>query len=91
MPESNLGLFPPCVARRSQKGPPEISNDSKTATDEYTVYIPGGKHPYEVTISGLPKIGDEWDLTHNTDLGKWTCDQITWSNIGTVSGGGTPQ
>lgn len=80
MPESNLGLFPPYVARRSQKGPPDLSNDSQTATDEYTVYIPGGKHPFEVTITGLPEIGDEWDLTKNKNLGKWKCDDISWSN-----------
>lgn len=77
MPSRDYGAFTANVARRSQKGPPSLSENENTATDEYTVFL-GDKHPNEVTISGLPKLGDSWDLAPSGET--WICDQITWSN-----------
>lgn len=71
----DVGRFTYNVARRSQKGGTSIGAGGRSATDTYTVVIPSGKHPDEVTITGLPQIHDEWDI--NDD---WYCDQITWSN-----------
>jgi hypothetical protein len=72
---SDVGNFTYGVARRSQKGPPTFSKDDKSAVDEYTVLLPHGSHPYQATITGLPSIGDDWDIKAG-----WECDQISWSN-----------
>lgn len=76
--QAAIGQFQANVARRSQKGPPSLSENENTATDEYTVFIPNQQHPNEVRITGLPKLGDAWDLAPSGQ--KWLCDQINWSN-----------
>lgn len=71
----DVGRFTYNAVRRSQKGPQTLKKGDCTATDEYTVVIPNQKHPEEVTITGLPKIGDKWDLNND-----YKCTQIIWQN-----------
>ena len=75
MANDTLGTFTAGVAKRTQKGPPRISENDKQATDKWTVWLPQGGSPMENTITGLPEIGDEWDLDED-----YVCDEITWEN-----------
>lgn len=70
-----LGNFTANVPRLSQKGPPTIRKGDKTATDVYTVWIPGGLHPIEAGVSGIPDIGDAWDIDDS-----YICESVTWAN-----------
>lgn len=76
MAQTGIGKFTYNVARRTQKGGETIGKKvTNSASDEYTVVIADGKHPNEVTISGLPNLGDEWDLHAD-----WFCTKISWTN-----------
>lgn len=75
MPTQTLGNFTANVPRRTQKGPPRLSKGERTATDVYTVWIPGGLHPYEAGVTGIPAIGDAWDIDD-----AYECEEVTWSN-----------
>lgn len=72
---ADVGKFTYGVARRTQKGGPQISKNDSYLTDTWTVVLPSGAHPNETTVTNIPKIGTEWDIASG-----WTCDQITWNN-----------
>ena len=76
---ADVGNFTYNIARRSQKGGITTQSNNgiirKTATDTYTVVIADGKHPNEVTLTGLPAIGDAWDLDNTL-----FCTEISWNN-----------
>lgn len=75
MAGSTLGTFTAGVAKRTQKGAPRISENDKSATDKWTVWLPNEGSPMESNVTGLPEIGEEWDLDND-----YICDEITWEN-----------
>lgn len=75
MADSTLGKFTANVPRRTQKGPPTISRNEHSATDEYTVWVPDGNHPFEAGVSGIPEPGDTWDIDSD-----YKCERVTWQN-----------
>lgn len=73
---ADVGKFTYNAARPSQKGIETINKGERTYTEEYTVVINGQKSPQEVTITGLPSVGEEKKIGGK----KFKVTQITWSN-----------